>query len=254
MESSSPQLYQRDLPSTSAKGMNGPEAYTRVQFPDRETWLAARQSAIGASDAPAVMQMSPWVSNIQLWEEKTGRRKPKDLSGIAAVQRGIDEEPKIRARFVEEHPEYLVDYHGFDILYHSGYPFISATLDGELLELATGRRGVLEIKTGSYSTQKYLDAWSTGTIPDHYFPQVCQQLLVTGWDFTVVRAQLFRTDKNYARGGNNFYLPSSYKTQYIIERTDVLDSIQAVLDADIEFWSHVMDNTMPWTSLKGGNR
>ena len=48
---------------------------------------------------------SPWVTNIQLWEEKTGRREVKDISELPAVKRGIEEEPIIRDQFAKEHPE-----------------------------------------------------------------------------------------------------------------------------------------------------
>jgi len=230
------------------------ENFTRVSYPDREAWLKARMGAIGASDAPAVMQKSPWVSNVQLWEEKTGRRKPKDLSNNQAVQRGIREEPLIRAQFMREHPEYLVEYHQFEILFHKDYPFIAATLDAELTEIATGRRGVWECKTGSYSTPYYLDKWTQGYIPELYFPQVIQQLLVTGWDFLILRAKLFRIDASYSRGGNNSFLPETFETQFYVDAhtQTVIESKEAVLDADVAFWSCVVTDTMPWQSMRIG--
>jgi len=234
------------------------EDFRRISYPDRETWLKARTSVIGASDAPSVMQASPWKPNIELWQEKTGRRAPKDLSGVEAVQRGIREEPVIRAAFANDHPEFSMEYHQYDILYHKDHPFIAATLDGELLEKKTGHKGVLEIKTGSYSTQRYLDAWTQGLIPAHYFPQVVQQLLVTGWDFLILRAKLFRTDSVYARGGNNFFLPESFETEFYVDaQTQVVaESEQAVLDADVAFWECVVLDRMPWTSMPrvGGGR
>lgn len=229
--------------------------FYRESFPSRESWLAVRRDGIGASDAAAALQISPWVSITQLWEEKTGRRQPKDLSGIEAVQRGVREEPVIRERFITDHPEFLVSYHEFDILHLTTHPYITATLDGEIVALddvprhgiEAGMRGVLEIKTGSYTTQRYLDAWTGDVLPEHYFAQVCQQLLVTGWDFAWVQAKLFREDRTYSRGGNNLYLPEQYETFFLVSATDkaVRESMDAVLDADRYLHDCIVGDTMP---------
>jgi len=232
----------------------------RNSYPNREEWLQARKAGIGASDAAAILEISPWVPKIQLWEEKTGRRKPKDISNVPAVKRGIEQEPIIREQFIRDHPEFLVDHHEFDILSLERKPFINATLDGELLYmgpsdkrrgLEPGMRGVLEIKTGSYSNQKYLDAWTGTVVPKFYFSQVCQQLLVTGWDFAWVQAKLFRTDATYSRGGNNLYLPKQYETSFFISRREpsVVESLLVIEDAHTDFWDCVTNNRMPWSSF-----
>jgi predicted phage-related endonuclease len=194
----------------------------------------------------------------QLWEEKVGLREPKDLSGVEAVQRGIAEEPLIRADFIRNHPEFDVEHHAFDILRLASHPFISATLDGELLYkggngyldrcgIKPGAHGVLEIKTGSYSTEYYLRQWQGDALPNHYFAQVVQQLLVTGWDFAIVQAKLFRQDRTYSRGGNNFYLPETFEAQFTVfaDHPDVFESKQTVLEADIYFWGCVQNKKSP---------
>ncbi len=232
----------------------------RNSYPNREEWLKARGAGIGASDAAAILEISPWVSKVQLWEEKTGRRKPKDLSGVPAVMRGIAEEPIIRAQFILDHPEFLVDHNEFDILSLERKPFINATLDGELLYmgppdksrgLEPGMRGVLEIKTGSYSTKRYLDAWTGSVVPKFYFSQICQQLLVTGWDFAWVQAKLFRTDATYSRGDNS-HLPETYEKSFFISRQDpsVIQSLPVIEDAHTEFWACVTEGRMPWSTIR----
>ena len=233
----------------------------RSRYKNREEWLQARKSGIGASDAAAILEISPWGTKTQLWEEKTGRRKPKDLSDNPAIQRGIREEPIIREQFISDHPEFLVDYHEFDILSLKRKPFINATLDGELLymgpsdksrNLEPGMRGVLEIKTGSYSTQKYLDAWTGTVVPEFYFAQVCQQLLVTGWEFAWVQAKLFRTDAEYSRGGNNFHLPKLYEKSFFISRQDpaVASSFPVIEDAHTDFWACVTEDRIPYSTIR----
>lgn len=48
---------------------------------NRKEWLKARQKGIGGSDAASVLGISPWKTNVQLWEEKTGITEPEDISG-----------------------------------------------------------------------------------------------------------------------------------------------------------------------------
>ena len=47
---------------------------------NRTDWLKARRKGIGGSDAASVLGISPWKSNVQLWEEKTGIAEPEDIS------------------------------------------------------------------------------------------------------------------------------------------------------------------------------
>jgi len=231
------------------------DQFTRTVYPDRKLWLAGRrEKGIGASDAAAVLQISPWVSKIKLWEEKVGIREPEDISGKPGVQRGIDEEPIIRRQFIEDHPYFEVYHNPYEILSLNRKPFITASLDGEIVVtgenhygLEPGMRGVLQIKTGSYSSQKYLEKWTGDELPDFYFAQECQELLVTGWDFAWVQAKLFRIDREYARGGNNSFLPEMYETYFLILANDpsVIDSMQAVEDADTDFWNDIVTRHCP---------
>ena len=43
-----------------------------VILKDRKEWLECR-TRIGGSDASAIVGMNPYKSNVELWEEKTGR-------------------------------------------------------------------------------------------------------------------------------------------------------------------------------------
>ena len=90
--------------------------------------------------------MNPYKSNINLFEEKTGRRIPEDISGKACVIYGKYAEGPIRELFKLDYPEYVVEHHEFRILRSIQYPFMQASLDGELTD-QDGRRGILEIKT-----------------------------------------------------------------------------------------------------------
>ncbi len=197
------------------------------------------------------MGLSPWVTVDELYDLKTGRTKQKDISNNPPVKYGIDAEPLIRDFVALDFPFLKVDYHGMDILHHDLYPFITATLDGELTDTRfKNRRGVLEIKTGSYRNREDLEKWDNGEIPIYYFTQVCQQLAVTGWDFNLVAAKLTR--RPFKNEEVDFSLPESvWKYVYFNKNWDnVKDSIQEVLRADIEFWNCVESGVRPPSILR----
>lgn len=219
----------------------------REQINDRKTWLIRRLLGIGASDASTVLGINPWVSIDQLFNEKTGKAIPRDISESPAVKFGIQAEPLIRGLVALDLPGYILEYHPYDILHHDDYQYITATLDGELIDSQSGERGLLEIKTGSFRSQRDIDDdWGTGQIPQHYFAQVCQQLAVTGYPFAIVAARLKRDPYRESDDG----LPEIIWLYRRIRAEDVQDSIQAVLAADIEFWRQVKQNDRPSTFIQ----
>ena len=99
---------------------------------NRKEWLKARQKGIGGSDAASVLGISPWKTNVQLWEEKTGITEPEDISGKEVVRFGKESEAAIRQLFQLDFPEYQVSYDEFGMIANEpDCPFIFATLDGE---------------------------------------------------------------------------------------------------------------------------
>lgn len=112
--------------------MNDP--FEVFDFKDEKDWLSGRMNGIGGSDASAVVGMNPYKSNIDLFEEKTGRRIPEDISGKACVIYGKYAEEPIRELFKLDYPEYKVEHHEFRILRSIEYPFMQASLDGELTD------------------------------------------------------------------------------------------------------------------------
>ena len=45
-----------------------------------EQWLTERKSGIGGSEAAIIMGKSPYMTNAELWEIKTGQRMREDIS------------------------------------------------------------------------------------------------------------------------------------------------------------------------------
>lgn len=198
-----------------------------------EEWHKARQQGIGGSESAAIIGLSPWCSNVELWRRKTGRAAAPDISNDGAVKYGHDAEPLIRGLFALDYADkYEVTYGGvFDMVRHPEHPFIFATLDGRLTEKATGRRGVLEIKTTSIVRSMQKESWwkdGKPCIPDQYFCQILWQLIASGFDFAVLHAQL-----KYEYGGD---IRSERRT-YTVERAEVLEDIEYLQSEGVKFWT-----------------
>lgn len=201
-----------------------------------EEWLKARLSGIGASEASAVIGCNPYMSNVDLWNIKTGRKIAPDISNKECVQYGHAAEAPLRELFALDFPQYAVTYGGeFDMVHHPDHPWLFATLDGRLVEKETGRHGVLEIKTTEILRSMQKEKWRDG-VPQNYYAQCLHQLLATGWDFNVLHAQLKRVWDGEVK---------STRQTYQIERSEVLDDLDYLLEKEVEFWGYVQRDECP---------
>lgn len=203
---------------------------------DRAEWLEARKEGLGASDAPALLGISPWKTNVQLWEEKCGLVIPEDIGGNPAVKYGNDAEPLLRQFFALDHPEYEVSFAPYKIIKHPDMPFITCTPDGELLERSTGRHGGLEIKTTEILSSIGWRHWKD-RIPDNYYAQVCQQMLAASWDFVELLAQI----KYTTASGEDRKETRHYK----IERAEATGDIALIQREAPLFWRCVEKRRRP---------
>lgn len=197
-------------------------------------WLAARTSFIGGSDAASIIGLSSWKSNVQLWEEKTGRKKPQDLSDNVLVQYGHDAEPLLRALFALDNPHMLVEYEAHNMWTNSDFPFAHASLDGWLTD-DEGRFGILEIKTATIQNAAHAAQWKD-KIPDNYFCQILHYFAVTEAEFAVVVAQL-----KYPAAETPYKV-----TKYIrIERSEVEEDIAYLIAEEAKFASCIKTGVAP---------
>lgn len=198
-------------------------------------WLKARESYIGGSDAAAILGLSPYMSNVDLWEIKTGRKKPKDLSDNALVQFGHDAEALIRGLFKLDFPTLKVFYVENNMFVNDDFPWAHASLDGWLEDTETNRKGVLEIKTASITSHAQAQKWKN-KIPDNYYCQILHYLMVTGFDFAVLKARL-----KYDIDGE---ISVSTK-HYIINREDCTDDIEYLREAEKRFVEYIKADECP---------
>lgn len=197
---------------------------TRIQFDSMEEWLVNRKG-IGGSDASAILGLNPYKTNQELWMEKKGQMSPADISDKPYVKYGNDAEPLLRALFALDYPEYKVEYYDNNMIINKKYPWAHASLDGELMD-PDGRRGILEIKTTNILQSMQWEKWDN-RIPDNYYIQVLHYLLVTEYDFVVLKAQLKRVRDGEVR------LTTKH---YHIEREEVLSDIKMLKEEEEAFW------------------
>lgn len=201
----------------------------------RKNWLEERKKGIGASDAASVVGLNPYKTNVQLWEEKTGLQQAEDISDKPYVKYGTEAEKHLRALFQLDFPEYEVAYDQYARIANlKNYPFLFATLDGVLTEKQTGKKGILEIKTTEILNSMQLLKWKN-RIPDNYYIQVLHQLLVTGYDFVILKAQL-------KFSFNGMRLETRH---YTIERNEVIQDMEFLLKKEIAFWECVTEKRKP---------
>lgn len=197
-----------------------------------ELWVAARQNrGIGASEAAAVVGLSPWMTSRDLWEIKCGLKEREDLSGNPLIEQGHRMEGAIRELYKAYHPDYKVTYHPYDLLYQSERPWLFATLDGEIVD-DKGRHGILEVKTSSPITKADWNKWDT-QVPPQYFIQILHQMLATGWDFVDLIACLINQESDFV-----------IRT-YSFERSDFEEDLTRLLEKEEAFWQSVQKKVIP---------
>lgn len=212
---------------------------TRKTLETREDWLKARSRSIGGSDAAAIVGASPYKTNIELWEEKTGRRSSPDISESPFVKYGTEAEEHLRALFALDFPGYKVSYEPNNIWLNTEYPFAHCSLDG-WIEDEAGRFGVLEIKTTTIQSSAQKMNWQD-KIPMNYYLQLLHYFLVVGAEFAVLKAKL------------RYILPNEEQfaqiRHYRIEREEVLEDLAILEAAEKEFAEHLKNDTPPALTL-----
>ncbi len=203
---------------------------------NREDWLAHRGDHIGASEAGAILGVG-FQSKIDLWKIKTGRMTPKDLSDVEAVVYGNRAEEALRQLFAAKHPELYLDYRPYDFVYQSERPWLRATLDGELVDIESLDRGVLEIKTTTCLSKADWAKWN-GRIPDGYLCQVAHQLIATGFSFAYLFAELIGANGN------------SEIRSYYFTREDMQDNMTYLIGEEEKFWECVVTDKVPSAPLR----
>lgn len=197
--------------------MKGKLIMTVAEMQNREAWLAMRNKGIGGSEAACIIGMSKWKSPFQLWLEKTGQVEPEDLSDKECVHWGNVLEQAVADRFSELSGK-KVRRQG--MLQDELYPFMFANVD----RWVVGENAGLECKTTNAFNK---DEWEGDNIPDAYYCQCQWYMMVTGADKWYIACLI---------GGNSFVWKEVPRNE---------ETITALRDAAIIFWTKVAEKQMP---------
>ena len=198
--------------------------YESVLFMQDDKWREGRKHSIGASDAAAVMGISPWKTEAQLWDEKANG-KMLDFHNADTV-RGHRSENHILELYGIETGRKI--FSGERIMLMSNHiPFMSCTLDG--IDFTDENNPIIiEVKSVKFSHGE----WSDDKIPDYYFTQLLHQLAVTGWNEAIL---LVRFTRNEGWDGAS-------ERMYHVKREDVQDQIDKLVRKESKFWNTYVVN------------
>jgi putative phage-type endonuclease len=175
-----------------------------------------RNTGLGASEAAAVLGISPWVTPLQLWERKTGRAPEQEET--LAMRVGSLLEPVVLEQFTRATG--LEISHQQERVIDPRLPWRWVTKDAQV-----SAKELVEAKTTSRA-----DGWGeeyTDEIPDPYNAQAHHGMAVTGasvvWIPVLIAAREFRV--------------------YKVERDEEL--IDMLTDAECEFWLHHVRADIP---------
>ena len=187
---------------------------------NRETWLAARQRGVGASETPALMGLVSYASPVSLWAVKTGRVIEDDaVFENERMRWGTKLEPLVAEEYDRQTGREVQQWG--DLLSYDALPFILATPDYFFED--NGENIPVEIKTTDVSRAS---DWAEG-VPDRVYCQIQQQLAVTGAPYGSTGVLV---------GGNTFRWAD-------VERDEAY--IESIVNTCGEFWEYVTSDTPP---------
>jgi putative phage-type endonuclease len=185
-------------------------------------WLEVRRSAIGASEAPILLGVSPFKSPMALFAEKL-ELVERDAQS-EAMRWGQLLEPALAAKYGEETGHSLHDRGRYTLRRSRDIPWMVATLDREITK--AGERpvpAVLELKMRSYAAP---GTWEDEP-PIDVLVQVQHQLAVTGWPWAAVAVLL---------AGRTF-------KRFVVERHEAF--IAKLCIAEVAFMERLQTQTPP---------
>lgn len=187
-------------------------------------YLRWRSTKIGSSDAPIILNRSPFKTARQLCKEKLGMTNSGFYTSLP-IELGKRFEDTVRANI---EMKLDIDFPP-TILQSDLYPFMTASLDGYNKE----HELVLEIKS-VLGEPTYLKACE-GICSEAYIDQVQHQLWVSG-----ARKNLF-----YVAKLEKFFDEYKIADTKLVEVYPDLAAQEIIVKACLEFWAHMQNGTLP---------
>ncbi|MCD7740520.1 MAG: YqaJ viral recombinase family protein [Candidatus Gastranaerophilales bacterium] len=212
-----------------------------IKIDKNEIWQKQRSKGIGGSDCASVLGLNPYKTNIELWREKTGRKKKENIDNKPYVIYGKKAEEHLRGLFSLDYPEFEIIHSPYNIHYNPNKEYIRASLDGELFFNKQNNNNVIKgIWEGKTSEIRQLSDWKKwdGQIPMNYFCQILHYFAIDeDYKFAYLTAQIKHKDKT----GEIVKTTRNYK----ILRKDYLSDIEYLIKEEEKFWRYVETDEEP---------
>lgn len=146
-----------------------------VTADDRPSWLAARQSVVGASEVAAILGESKWEDAFNIFIQKTSPPVDEELTIRDPRVWGLAHE-RPNAEIAAKYLKWPRLRWGGALLASREWPWLATTLDAEIIREEGGPWEVYEGKSS-----KYEDGWDEDEqmVPLAYLLQANSQLMVT---------------------------------------------------------------------------
>lgn len=176
-------------------------------------WEVMRKNKIGASDAPIIMEVSPYKTPYQLWQEKLDLVPPQEKT--RAMVRGHDLEDKARRRLEEMTSTLFLP----NVKFHPTLSWMMASLDG----IDIDGKIIAEIKCPNKHDHEMA---VKGIVPEKYLPQLQHQMEVSQVDSMYY----------FSFDGENGTLIKVYRDEAYIK---------GMIQKEKEFWECMQSFTAP---------
>ena len=138
---------------------------------NRAEWLKERMTGIGATDAAAIANLSPWACPLDVYLSKTGELEPKDPS--FKMELGLLLEPALAKLYADQTGRTLIKPP--PIVRNPERDWQIASLDYQVKDEARN----VELKTTDPLFAEGWGAAGTDEIPEVYLVQVTHQMMVS---------------------------------------------------------------------------
>lgn len=200
-----------------------------ISFNSREEWLEMRMKGIGGSDVSSIMGHNRWRTRKDVYRSKYVL-DPQITND--AIEFGNAFEPIIFQSFKNKYKDTYETLDYKDIMFRNLFvPYFQASLDGVLVEKATNKVGVLEIKTTQFKKSKWYYSDGSNGVPQEYIDQAIHYFNTTNADFVVFYPLINYENADFDRD-MEFLKPRR------INREDVQDYCNEVMTECVDFWEN----------------
>lgn len=206
---------------------NQNDIFTVYSFKDKEQWKQGRSMGIGGSEVASIIGYNTWQSNVDLYRKKVGLDKG-EVESNKYIEYGVTCEPCIRTMWAKEFEDiYTMYYEPDTLLMNNNETYMLYSPDGLIYDKVNNRYGIWECKTSFFPKK-----WKGGEIPSNYLCQLLQGMLVTGYDFAMLRARIVY-DFMDVTGKKQTYIN---ERDYHFERKDYEADIEYLKKKETAFW------------------